>query len=82
VAGAREGRVRPVDLRTRWSKCGLVTVPLDRAAPTAGSTRVAYELYPARRPAQRLGTILPIPDGPGLSATAVRDAFLPMVLLL
>jgi pimeloyl-ACP methyl ester carboxylesterase len=39
---------------------------------------VAYELYPARRPAQRLGTILAIPDGPGLSATAVRDAFVSM----
>jgi pimeloyl-ACP methyl ester carboxylesterase len=54
-------------------RCGTVTVPVDRAAPGAGTMKVAFELYPARRRARRLGTILAIPDGPGLSATAVRD---------
>jgi pimeloyl-ACP methyl ester carboxylesterase len=57
-------------------RCGTVAVPLDRAAPGAGTTRIAYELYPARRPARRLGTVLAIPDGPGFAATTLRDAYL------
>jgi pimeloyl-ACP methyl ester carboxylesterase len=63
-------------------RCGSVTVPLDRANPSAGTIAIAYELLPrtdTSRPA--LGTILPNPGGPGDSTTAFplyEPAFAPL----
>jgi pimeloyl-ACP methyl ester carboxylesterase len=64
------------------AQCGSVTVPLDRANPSAGTIDIAYELLPrtdTSRPA--LGTIVPNPGGPGNSTTAFtayEPAFAPL----
>jgi pimeloyl-ACP methyl ester carboxylesterase len=64
------------------ARCGTVTVPLDRANPSAGTVDIAYELLPhtdTSRPA--LGTIVPNPGGPGNSTTAFSlyvPAFAPL----
>src|SRR3954471_4378998 len=64
------------------AQCGSVTVPLDRADPSAGTIDIAYALLPrtdASRPA--LGTIVPNPRGPGNSTTAFAPylpAFAPL----
>jgi pimeloyl-ACP methyl ester carboxylesterase len=53
------------------ARCGSVTVPLDRANPSAGTIDVAYALLSrtdTSRPA--LGTIVPNPGGPGQSTIA------------
>src|SRR4051812_49295250 len=53
------------------ARCGTVTVPLDRANPSAGTIDIAYALVPhtdTSRPA--LGTIAPNPGGPGDSTIA------------
>jgi pimeloyl-ACP methyl ester carboxylesterase len=53
------------------ARCGTVTVPLDRANPSAGTIDIAYALVPrtdTSRP--RLGTIAPNPGGPGNSTIA------------
>ena len=53
------------------ARCGTVTVPLDRAIPSAGTIDIAYALLPrtdTSRPA--LGTIVPNPGGPGQSTIA------------
>lgn len=58
------------------ARCGTVTVPLDRADPTAGTLDVAYALVPrtdTSRPA--LGTILPNPGGPGNGAIAEAGTY-------
>lgn len=56
------------------ARCGSVVVPLDRAQPAAGTTKVAYALV-ARRdtstPSQ--GTVVYNPGGPGGSPIAVGD---------
>jgi pimeloyl-ACP methyl ester carboxylesterase len=64
------------------ARCGSVTVPLDRANPSAGTIDVAYALLSrtdTSRPA--LGTIVPNPGGPGDSTTAFapyESAFAPL----
>lgn len=64
------------------ARCGSVTVPLDRASPSAGTIDIAYQLLPrtdTSRPA--LGTIVPNPGGPGDSTTAFapyQSAFAPL----
>ena len=64
------------------AQCGSVTVPLDRANPSAGTIDIAYELLrrtDTSRPA--LGTIVPNPGGPGNSTTAFtayEPAFAPL----
>jgi pimeloyl-ACP methyl ester carboxylesterase len=58
-------------------RCGSVTVPLDRADPSAGTIDVAYALVPrtdTSRPA--LGTIAPNPGGPGQSTIASAGLYL------
>jgi pimeloyl-ACP methyl ester carboxylesterase len=63
-------------------RCGSVTVPLDRANPSAGTIDIAYRLLSrtdTSRPA--LGTIVPNPGGPGDSTTAFAayvPAFAPL----
>ena len=61
------------------ARCGSIRVPLDRANPSLGTTKVAFALVP-RRDASRpsLGTVVPNPGGPGKptiaqGASAVRS---------
>ncbi|MFC5749634.1 alpha/beta fold hydrolase [Actinomadura rugatobispora] len=58
------------------ARCGTITVPLDRANPAAGTTRVGYALI-GRRDAARpsAGMIAVNPGGPGGSAVAQADMF-------
>src|SRR5215510_7235536 len=64
-------------------RCGHIRVPLDRQHPSAGSMRIAYELFP-RRQVHRplLGTIVAVEGGPGYSSTGsrgyYRDLFRPL----
>ena len=37
--------------------------------------KIGFELYPPQRRGPRLGTVVAMPDGPGISATASRGAF-------
>src|SRR6188472_3002714 len=58
------------------ARCGSVTVPLDRANPSAGTIDIAYAVVPrtdASRPA--LGTIVPNPGGPGESTIAAAGLY-------
>src|SRR4051812_45051449 len=53
------------------ARCGTVTVPLDRANPSAGTIDIAYALLPRTDTSRRrLGTIAPNPGGPGDSTIA------------
>jgi pimeloyl-ACP methyl ester carboxylesterase len=57
--------------------CGSIVVPLDRAHPGAGVISVGFEVYPhLMASASRLGTIVAVQGGPGVSTTATRDQFL------
>jgi pimeloyl-ACP methyl ester carboxylesterase len=63
---------------------GTVTVPLDRADPAAGTTRVAYRLIPRRdRTSPPQATILFNPGGPGQApiglAALVRRELAPLL---
>jgi pimeloyl-ACP methyl ester carboxylesterase len=67
-----EPEPEPVPLT--WSDCGdgfecaELTVPLDRDEPTAGSVELALVRRPAPDPAQRIGSLVVNPGGPGSSA--------------
>ncbi|NUK10306.1 alpha/beta fold hydrolase [Streptomyces lunaelactis] len=51
------------------AKCGSVTVPLDRAHPEAGTTKVGFALVPrTNRSRPSLGTVVTNPGGPGTGA--------------
>lgn len=56
-----------------WKACGdgfqctTVTVPLDYAAPASGDITLSVIRLKARRPAQRIGSLLLNPGGPGAS---------------
>jgi pimeloyl-ACP methyl ester carboxylesterase len=51
------------------ARCGTIRVPLDRANPGLGTTRVAFALVQRRDAARAsLGTIVPNPGGPGVAA--------------
>jgi pimeloyl-ACP methyl ester carboxylesterase len=57
------------------AECGYITVPLDRAHPAAGTTRVAFALLLHRDTAQpSSGTIVYNPGGPGLTTISQADA--------
>ncbi len=59
------------------ARCGSVTVPLDRANPSAGTIDIGYALLPrtdTTRPAA--GTIVPNPGGPGQTAIANAGFYL------
>lgn len=62
---------QPCDLGAKRAfRCGRVTVPLRRANPSLGTTRVAFAMRPRddrRRPS--LGTILATDGGPGYAST-------------
>ncbi|HTZ08803.1 MAG TPA: alpha/beta hydrolase [Acidimicrobiales bacterium] len=54
----------------QWSscgdlQCGSVTVPLDYADPARGTIQIAVARHPATDPAQRIGSIVINPGGPG-----------------
>ncbi|MEV7009868.1 alpha/beta fold hydrolase [Streptosporangium sp. NPDC051022] len=58
------------------ARCGEITVPLIRARPSAGTTRIAYALLPRTdtgRPAA--GTIVAVPGGPGNAAIPFAEIF-------
>ena len=50
-------------------RCGSITVPLDRADPASPTLRIGFELYRAKKPAQRVGTVVVFADGPGIAST-------------
>jgi pimeloyl-ACP methyl ester carboxylesterase len=59
------------------ARCGSVTVPLDRANPSAGTIDIGYAVVPRTdmaRPAA--GTIVPNPGGPGQTAIANAGLYL------
>ncbi len=52
-------------------RCGEIAVPLRRADPSLGSTRIAFAVRPrSDRKHRSLGTILAVDGGPGYSSTA------------
>src|SRR4029077_6780663 len=57
----------------KWSncgggfQCGTVTVPLDYAHPASGTIDIALNRKPATDPANRIGSVLTNPGGPGAS---------------
>ncbi len=60
----------------RWSscspagwECGKVAVPLDYADPGGPTVQIAVNRHKATRPAQRIGSLLVNPGGPGISGT-------------
>jgi pimeloyl-ACP methyl ester carboxylesterase len=65
--------VTPSTGRIAWTscgggfQCGSVKVPLDYAHPDAGTIDIALNRKPATVPAQRIGSLLINPGGPGAS---------------
>lgn len=66
------------------ARCGTIEVPLDRANPGLGTTKVAFALV-ARREASRpsMGTLVPNPGGPGAATIegpgAYAELFAPLL---
>ena len=57
------------------AQCGSVTVPLDRANPSAGTTEIGFALLPHRnRSVPSEGTIVYNPGGPGEAVIAEAAA--------
>ncbi|WP_434739478.1 alpha/beta hydrolase [Micromonospora sp. SH-82] len=52
------------------AQCGTVTVPVDWADPTGETIEIALARRTATAPAERVGTILTNPGGPGASGVA------------
>jgi pimeloyl-ACP methyl ester carboxylesterase len=48
-------------------QCGTLTVPLDYARPEGGTIGIALERHLAEDPAQRIGSLVINPGGPGVS---------------
>lgn len=48
-------------------ECATVAVPLDYARPRAGTIGIALAMHPAEDPAQRIGSLVFDPGGPGVS---------------
>ena len=63
-------------------QCGSVTVPLDYAHPIAGTIDIALNRYPATDRANRIGSLLINPGGPGVSGVDwVRDSAFAFAIL-
>ncbi|HXQ90587.1 MAG TPA: alpha/beta fold hydrolase, partial [Acidimicrobiales bacterium] len=45
--------------------CGTVAVPLDYAQPQLGTLEISLEMHPATDPAERIGSLVINPGGPG-----------------
>jgi pimeloyl-ACP methyl ester carboxylesterase len=56
-------------------QCSALTVPLDYADSSAGTVRLRLIRLPAGRPAQRVGSLLINPGGPGVSAVDFLRGF-------
>jgi pimeloyl-ACP methyl ester carboxylesterase len=56
-------------------QCATLTVPLDYADTTAGTVKLRVIRLPASRPAQRVGSLLINPGGPGVSAVDFLRGF-------
>jgi pimeloyl-ACP methyl ester carboxylesterase len=74
--------------RVEWQQCGNGTrcakldVPLDYNNPTGRTITLALELHPARKPDERIGSLLVNPGGPGGSGlTFAADIPLPASVL-
>ena len=65
-------------------QCARLTVPLDYANPGGATIKLALNRLPASDPAQRIGSLLTNPGGPGVSGLAfgfdARGFFTPRVL--
>ena len=48
-------------------QCGSVSVPLDYDRPDGGTIKIALERRPAADPADRIGSLVINPGGPGTS---------------
>jgi len=48
-------------------QCGTVAVPLDYDQPQLGTIQIALAMHPATDPAQRIGSLVIDPGGPGVS---------------
>lgn len=80
AAGASGTRAQPTQVT--WESCGggecaTLTVPFDPDRPRNGKTAgIALFRVPVRDPAQRIGSLLVNPGGPGASGVAfVRDLY-------
>ena len=60
-----------VDAVRRACSAASVAVPLDYAHPQAGTIQIALAMHPATDPAQRIGSLVINPGGPG--ASGVND---------
>lgn len=73
VLGPRASLAAPGNSGLAWKDCGdgfdcaTLSVPLDYAAPTAGSLDLALVRLPAGDPGHRVGSLLANPGGPGAS---------------
>jgi pimeloyl-ACP methyl ester carboxylesterase len=74
AAGCTPNAKSPAAVGTvKWTSCGAgfqcgsVTVPLDYAHPDAGTIDIALNRKPATDPANRIGSVLTNPGGPGAS---------------
>ncbi len=56
-------------------QCSYFTVPIDRANPALGTTRIAVSRRPATNPSQRIGVLFMNPGGPGGSGTDLIRSF-------
>ena len=69
----KQATASPTASTVKWSncgggfQCGTVTVPLDYAHPEAGTIDIALNRKPATDPANRIGSVLTNPGGPGAS---------------
>jgi pimeloyl-ACP methyl ester carboxylesterase len=78
-AGAAVRRHACVDAPA-GTRCGSISVPLDRSGAARGRLRIAFERYPRRdRTRPPAGTMLAIEGGPGYSTTDSRDSYLTLL---
>lgn len=62
------------------TRCGSISVPLDRTGIVGGRLRIAFERYPRRdRKRASAGTVLAIEGGPGYSTTDSRGGYLTLL---
>ncbi|HEY8093859.1 MAG TPA: alpha/beta hydrolase [Acidimicrobiales bacterium] len=54
-------------------ECGTLTVLLDHADPSKGTIDLYVERRPARKPDQRIGSLLVNPGGPGVAGTVLAE---------
>ena len=69
----------PPPATIRWEdcgddlQCGTLAVPLDYAHPAEGTINLTVERRPARKPKQRIGSLLVNPGGPGAAGTLLAE---------